>query len=131
MGFIEAAFEDAPAELLAPENNYDLRVVNKEWKTSKSNRRMLQVLTAVEAPEDYSPINSWLVFPNKEDWDEDPDKAKLMLRNVQAFLQVFGIEMEAKGFNDDELDGATGNCLVIQEENEGEIYSRIRTPRLK
>lgn len=131
MANIKAAFNEAPEEQLAPEANYDLRIVNKEWGTSKSGRQMLTVLIRAEGG-NYAPFYHWLVFPSQEDWQEDSEKAKRMLRGIRRFLAVFNIKETADGFDDDDIDGATGRCiLTVERDDTGNEHNRLRLPRLR
>lgn len=134
MGFIEAALGDAPEEQLPPEGAYDLRIVHKATGTNKAEtRKQVKVLVRIEADEDYQPINHYLTFPNDEDWQDRPDTAKLMLRGINRFLEVFNVPNQANGFNDDDLDGATGKCLVTHrapEDAGGDVYPELRLPRM-
>lgn len=142
MGFVEAAMEDGAEEVLAPEGTYDLRIAMHEsgLTTKAGDRTMIRCFITIESDDDvdYMGINHYLVFPNQHDKEEDPDKYRMMLRNINRFLTVFDVEYGPRGFNDEDLDGSTGRCLVVQEEGKdadgkpnGEIYPRIRLPRMK
>lgn len=132
MGLIELPFADVPEEKIAPEGNYDLRIVNKEQRPSKtSGRPMITCFVRIEGG-DYAPMMHWLVLPTKEDWDNDKAKAERMVRGVRRFLEVFGLKWSPKGFDPEDLDGAAGRCLVtIEKDDEGNEHNRLRLPRAK
>lgn len=135
MGKINVPFGDVSEEKVAPEGTYDLRVIRKEWVTSRnSGRPMLSAYIAIESDdgEAYTPFGHWCVLPTDEDWQEDRRKAEMFVRNLRRFLSVFGVEWTPDGFDDEELDGATGRCLVtIEEDDEGVLRNRLRLPRVQ
>jgi hypothetical protein len=74
-------------------------------------------------------IKHWLTYP---DSDTPEDQRAMRLIDIKRFLTCFGVAMEDKGFNSEDLVGCTGECLVIQEEaDNGNTYNRLRLPRLK
>jgi hypothetical protein len=150
MGFIEAPFGDTPEEVRAPEGMYDLRIFNKETglkskpsEHSEGGRDMVRCDIAIEdnSGTDYAPMSHWLVFPLGDpragtgDWEQNANgqvPAKQMIRGIKRFLAVFGIEFGATGFEEEDLDGAVGRCLIRQQTgDDDEIYNRLRLPRLK
>lgn len=134
MPLIEAAFADAPEQTLPEEALYDLRIANIErgLVSQKGGRPMIRCDIQIEGDQDYMPIFHYLVFPTKEDWAERRDTAKILLRNMKRFLTVFGIEFGPSGFDDDDLPGATGICLVkLEEGDDGEMRPRIALPRMR
>ena len=137
-----APWDDAPEEVLPPEGEYDLRIVGHEETQTKGQadpykpvRRMIRVSVRVEGPEDYQGIQHYLVFPNKDEWEEDdPDAlrtAKMMLRNVRRFLRIFKIDETS--FNPEDLDGSMGRATVGTRRNEqdGQLYPELRLPRAR
>ena len=116
--------------------------MNKEWQRSKGDpelgkpqRDMLYVLIAAEGPVDYAPISHYLVFPNTDELDSDASEdtkrtARLLLRNIKRFLAVFQVDFGPTGFDDDDLDGAMGSCLITHEDYNGEPQARLKLPRI-
>jgi hypothetical protein len=132
MSLIELPFADVPEEKIAPEGNYDLRIVNQEQGASKkSGRPMITCLIRIEGGA-YAPMMHWLVLPTAADWDEERMTSERMVRGVRRFLEIFNIKWTPKGFDAEELDGATGRCLVtIEKDDEGNEHNRLRLPRAK
>jgi len=141
MGFIEAPMDEGSEEVLAPEAAYDLRIAShEEGLTSKSGgRSMIRCFIQIESDDgqDYMGINHYLVFPKAEDRDEDQQKYRRMLRNINRFLTVFSIEYDNRGFNSEDLDGSTGRCTVGQRQGQdsdgndtSEKYPELRLPRM-
>jgi hypothetical protein len=140
MGFIEAPMDEGGEEVLAPEGQYDLRIASYEkgLKSQGAGRSMIRVYIIIESDDDqdYMGINHYLVFPTKEDKEEDPAKFRRMMRNINRFLTVFNIPYDNRGFSDEDLDGSTGRCLVGQREGQkdgqptGEMYPELRLPRM-
>jgi hypothetical protein len=113
--FIQVAMGDAPEEGLAEEGRYDLRVVNKNLKDSKSgDRKVLHLTIMVEDVADVAPMMHFLTFPNKKDWDDEPDMAKNFIRRVKRFCELFGVAWQADGFDADALDGATAESVLVK-----------------
>lgn len=130
MSRIEVPFADVPEETLAPEGNYDLRIVGKEsGLTKKGDRSMITCLIRIEGGP-YSAMRHWLVFPNEHDEQNTRD---LMVRNIRRFLAIFNVKWDGTSFDDDDLDGATGRCLVSLRKNEetGTEYNELRLPRVR
>lgn len=132
MGFIEANLGDAPEEKLPPEGNYDLTIRSHETGTNKDGtRQMVTVYMTIEGDEDYMGVMHWLVFPSKEDWEEDKEKATRMLRSVNRFLALFNVPSGPNGFDDNDLDGSTARALVRPEKgDDGEERPRLIVPRM-
>jgi hypothetical protein len=129
---IDARFGDAPEKLLPDEGQYGVTVRSKEVGTAKSGRSTIGCWLTIEAGdgEEYEDVYHCMVFPTDADWDDDPDKARLMLRGCQRFLAMLGIDFDEKGFDEEELDGASGRCLIKIEPYEGEDRPKLSLPRI-
>lgn len=132
MGFIETAFDEAP-ELETPSaGEKNLTIVSVErGRKSKSGGQQIGCAIRVEDEPDTELIYHYLTFPTQQDWEDRPEAAKTMTRMNKRFLAVFGVDYGPKGFDDEELDGATGRCTVVHEMYEGEPRARLRLPKVK
>jgi hypothetical protein len=112
------------------EGEYDLTIVNVLPKTSAKGEDQVVCTIEIEGAEDARPIRHVLTFPGS---DREPGTAKFMWLNVKRFLAVFGIPMESTGFNTDDLEAATGKCLVVLDEpnDQGDQYNSLMLPRVK
>ena len=128
MPFIEAALDEGTEDEVCSEGRYDLIIRSAEQKVSKAGNQMITCIIDIEG-EDYASIFHHLVFPDEATKAEDPNKHKLMLRGINRFLEVFNIDHTEKGFNDEDLQGATGNCLVKIESYEGNEQAKLSLPR--
>jgi hypothetical protein len=144
MAFIKQAMSDAKEAQAVPEGEYDLRVVKKEVKEFKSGRQGIAVQIAIEDP---NFPNAGLIFHNImfTKGDDNDVTRNMMLLGQRRFLECFGIPYEDDGFDDDDLEGATGRCLVTkvnaQKEDSrnpgkyidipGEFRNELQLPRLK
>lgn len=140
MSFIDDAMKIGE-EQAAPEGTYDLRIDDCEVRrTSNDDRDMFCPRIRIESPESYKTIFEYLVIPNSEDMakmdqgQESP--AEMFIRNIKRFAAVFGLEItdlfpDGDTPDAEALKGATGSCLLIQEEYEGNINNKLRAPRLK
>lgn len=112
--FIGAAMGDAPEEGLCEEGRYDLRIINKDLKDSKSGeRKVLHVMIGVEGVPDVAPLMHFVVFPNKEDWENEREMAKNFIRRAKRFFYAFGVAWQADGFDAGALDGATADDIMV------------------
>lgn len=139
MGFMEAPLADAPEEKLPPEGTYDLRIASKKVGMNKAEtRKQISCFIVIEgAEEDYMGINHYLTFPNEDDWREEKDKAKRMLRGVNRFLHMFSVPNTPNGFDPDDLDGATARGRVghrVGKDEDGnetsDIFPTLVLPRI-
>jgi hypothetical protein len=131
MPFIKMDLDDVNEPSLAQEGEYDLRIVKAEDGESKSGNDMTSLLIIIEGAEGagLAPIRHWLTYPGP---DTPPEQKAMRLIDIKRFLTCFGIRFDEGGFDSDDLIGATGHCLVIQEKgDDGNTYNRLRPPRLK
>lgn len=134
MPFVQVAL-DAQEPEVAPDGEYDLRIVKYEEKKTGPRSKIPgepyvnAMIVIEEAGVEYLPIWHILMTPTKNTKPENVQRYKL---NIQRFLNVFGIAGDADGYNTDDFAGATGRCNVIQSENEetGEPRNELRLPRL-
>lgn len=134
--YIEAPFDDAPEEQLPPEGMYPLYIRDHEKGTTESNRRKVTYYIEIESTDSqgrpYQGIMHTLVFPSEDDWAEDKEKSKRMLRNVKRFAALFGMKMSGTTrFDPAALNGARGQGHVYQREYNDELYPSLKLPRLK
>lgn len=137
MPFIEQAMDQAHEQDLVPEAEYDLRITQHEVKeNSKGTGDNIMCVIEIENPPEGvahpAPIFHYITLVNPSD---DAKSKDFKLRMMRRFLEVFSIPFEANGFNDDDLDGATGRCLVTQQEIKrddkpsGEYTHALRLPK--
>lgn len=134
MAFIKTAL-DAKESEIAPEGEYDLRIVKVEEKKTGDKSKipgepMIQCTIRIEEPNsNYSLFNHTLMIVTKKTPDENKDMYKL---NIQRFLETFNIPHEDTGFDTDDLQGAEGRCMVTQKDgDDGVTRNQLRLPRLK
>lgn len=133
MAFINAKLDDSVKEgEIVPEGEYDLRIVKASRKeTKKGDREMTVVVIKIDDPEypDAPPIMQYLVDSKSGD---DSDQVRMRSVELKRFLQAFGVAMQADGYDDEDLPGATAKCMVVQEEGDDKVIrNRIRLPRLR
>lgn len=141
MPFITAALGDAKESSPVPEGVYPLRIVKHEvtktkGDSGKSVRDMVVVDIRVEDPNypNASLVREYLVHALAND---TPEVRNLMNLQIRRVLEVFGIPYEDGGYNTDDLQGATGECLLRQEQiqpTDGRpayTVNRLEPPRLK
>lgn len=131
MPFIQAPLAEVKEDVQVPEGEYDLRVVDvKVRESEKDDINTVYALTiAVESDEfpNAQPVRHWLTIPKPSH-----EYADLMWRSLKRFLHCFGIPFEANGFDDGDLEGATGRCFVgvAEPDEQGNTYNELRLPRL-
>jgi Protein of unknown function (DUF669) len=126
---INVTLKDAQELEIAPEGEYDLRIVKAEDGESKSGNDMTTCTIAFEGHPEWQPVRHWITYPNE---DTPPDQRSFRLIDIKRFLHCFGVAYDDEGFDTDDLVGQTGRCLVIQEEaDDGNTYNRIKPPRLR
>lgn len=132
MPFIDAALDDSVKEAEpVPEGDYELRIVKSEDGESKAGNSMTTVYMRVEDNNypNAALVRHWLTYPDSH---TPQDQRQMRLLDIKRFLSCFGIPFEKGGFNSDDLMGATGRCMVTQEEgDDGNVYNRLRLPRLR
>ena len=134
MAFIKVAL-DAQEPSVAPDGEYDLRVIRVEEKKSGPNAKIpgepyLSVMIGVEEPGvDYLPVWHTMMIPTK---NTDPDNVPRYKLGIQRFLSCFNIKGDADGFDTDDFPGATGRANLVQSEGQdGEPRNELRLPRLE
>lgn len=141
MAFIKTALAEAKESEHVPEGQYDLRVAKSERKEFKGGREGY-TLTVVVEDSDFP--NAAPIFHNllmvKED-DKDTTR-NMMVLGQRRFFECFGIAYEDDGFDDDDLEGATGRCQVTVKNRQkddgsgkfvdvpGEFVNELKLPRL-
>lgn len=131
MPFISIPLKDAREQEAVPEGTYDLQIVKAEDKDSKKGNPMTAISIKIRSA-DYPNamlVNHFLLHPHK---GMEPDQVARSLRDTKRFLTVFGIPFEGDGFNTDDLQGATAECLLEQETGDDDVVrNRLRLPPLK
>ena len=131
MPFISVPLDDAKEAEPVPEGEYDLRIVKAEDGESKKGNAMTTVYIKIEdsAYPNAALLRHWITYPDK---DTPADQRQMRLLDIKRFLTCFGVAMEGNGFNSDDLLGASGRSFLYQEEgDDGNVYNRLRLPRLK
>jgi len=133
MAFIKVAL-DAQEPTVAPDGEYDLRIVKAEEKKSGTSAKIpgepyVSVMIIIEEPGvDYQPFWHTLMVPTQKTDAENVNRYKL---NIQRFLACFGISGDADGFDPDDFPGSTGRANLVQgEDQNGETKNELRLPRL-
>jgi len=132
MPYISVALDDAKEGEPVPEGEYELRIVKAEDGESKKGNPMTTVMIRIENAgiPNAAPVRHWITYPTAQ---TPADQVNMRLLDIKRFLVCFGIPFDGHGFDSADLEGATGRCMLTQEQNEenGEIYNRLRLPRLK
>lgn len=130
MAFINAQLDQSVKEPeAAPEGEYDLRIAKATRKESKNHNMMTEVMIVVEGEQGVAPVYHYLIDVNK---DTPAQQAEMRRLELKRFLQTFGIKYDPNGYDDEDLPGATGRCMLIQEEGDDSVVrNKMRLPRLK
>ncbi len=137
MPFIEATLDQDYEDKPVAEGRYDLRITAAEEMVSKnSGADMVRCIVQIEGEEKAAPIFHYLVFPvgkkaaAERGVDEDDDnKVRNKMRGITRFLHAFNISFEKKGFNSEDLIGATATEIpLVQEDYEGSISNSMKLP---
>lgn len=134
MAFVKVAL-DAQEPEVAPDGEYDLRIVKAEIKASGPGAKIpgepyVNVMVLIEEPgAEYKPVWHTLMVPTNKTEEKNVNNYKL---NIQRFLACFNIRGDADGFDTDDFPGSTGRCNVVQATNDqsGELENKLRLPRL-
>lgn len=135
MSFVKTgrSLMDVGEEELVPEGQYDLRIFATRESKSQSGRDTTIVSIQVEDPNhpNAQPITHVLTIPSDEDWDENPQMATTFMRRNRRFLELFKIPYSEDGWDTEDFPGQTARAFVSQtkEDNEGNVYNRIRVPK--
>jgi len=137
MPFIDVKLDQDYEDKPVPEGRYDLTVTAAEEMVSKnSGADMVRCIISIDGEDKSSPIFHYLVFPvgkkvaSERGVDEDEqDKVRNKMRGITRFLHAFNISFEKKGFNTEDLIGATAQDIpVIQDEYEGNVSNSMKLP---
>lgn len=130
MGFVSVSLNDVQEPQVVPEGEYDLRIVKKEDGESKKGNPMTTVMIRIEDAAVRNPaiVMHYLVHPTP---DTPPDQREMRNLEFKRFLTVFGVAYDERGFDTDDLVGATCRCSLIQEEGDDRVIrNRLKLPRL-
>ena len=111
-----------------PEGSYGLRIVDtREGRNKAATCDQLTVLISVDDDEfpNSKTIFHYLTFPGEAD---DDNVKRNKMRNVTRFLKLFDVPYEKDGINSEDMVGNTADCVLTQEEYEGNISNRLRLP---
>lgn len=111
-----------------PEGSYNLRIVDtREGRNKADTCDQLTVLISVDDDEfpNSKTIFHYLTFPGEAD---DDNVRRNKMRNVTRFLKLFDVPYEKNGINSEDMVGNTADCVLTQEEYEGNISNRLRLP---
>lgn len=111
-----------------PEGSYGLRIVDtREGRNKADTCDQLTVLISVDDDEfpNSKTIFHYLTFPGEAD---DDNVKRNKMRNVTRFLKLFDVPYEKNGINSEDMVGNTADCVLTQEEYEGNISNRLRLP---
>src|SRR5262245_17071364 len=128
MGFVKIDLKNAKEPEVVPEGRYSLRVVKVMDSETKKKDPMTVVTIRIETNEvaNPAPIQHFITYPNGGQWDD------MRALEIKRLLTVFGVRYDEAGFDTEELLGATGESLVIQEEgDDGVVRNRLKLPRIK
>jgi hypothetical protein len=107
-----------------PEGSYGLRIVDtREGRNKADTCDQLTVLISVDDDEfpNSKTIFHYLTFPGEGD---DDNVKRNKMRNVTRFLKLFDVQYEKDGINSEDMVGNTADCVLTQEEYEGNISNR-------
>ena len=111
-----------------PEGSYNLRIVDtREGRNKADTCDQLTVLISVDDDEfpNSKTIFHYLTFPGEAD---DDNVRRNKMRNVTRFLKLFDVPYEKNGINSEDMVVNTADCVLTQEEYEGNISNRLRLP---
>lgn len=131
MGFISVALDDVKEPSIVPEGEYDLRIVKKEDKESKKGNPMTVCYIRIEDAAVANPaiIVHYMTPPTAE---TPPDQVPMRALDIKRFITLFGVGYDERGFDTDDLVGATCRGYVIQEEGDDKVVrNKLRLPKLK
>ena len=132
MPFIDVPLGDAKEGKPVPEGEYNLRVSSYEAETSKKGNPMYHAVIVIEDGEypNALPIHYYI---NDVLEDDEESARNMKLLDTRRFLETFDIPYEDNGYDDEDVPGSTGKCLVILAAAEGQYDERneLRLPRLK
>ena len=126
---INVELQDAAELEIAPEGEYDLRIVKAEDGESKKGNEMTTLTLAFEGHPEWQPLKHWVLYPSA---DMEKNQRAMRVVEIKRLLVCFNVEHDEAGFDSDGLVGQVGRSLVIQEEaDDGNTYNRLKLPRLR
>lgn len=128
MPFVNAALDVQEREVVS-EAEYDLRCGNVDHRHQEdAESPRLVVIVNIEGNPDAAAIWHTLWLSNKS---TDPERRADNDRSNRRFMEVFNIPYEATGFNTDDIPGAVGKCLVVQQMGDDSVNrNKLRLPYL-
>lgn len=131
MGFIGVSLDDVSEPETVPEGEYELRIVKKEDTESKKGKPMTKVYIRIEdAPVRNAGVIVHYLLP--PDADTPPEQREMRLLEIKRFVTLFGVAYDERGFDTDDLVGATARGpLVLEEGDDKVIRNRLKLPRLR
>ena len=108
-----------------PIGEYDLTIASAEYVEEKN---YILVSIGIDAHPDAPNIRHYVSFPKDGD---DERKANMKNLMMKRFLAAFDIDYSSDEIDTDEWIGQQATLEVNIEENEGNMYNRLKLPRLK
>lgn len=132
MPFITVPLGDAKEGKPVPEGEYELRVSSYNAEESKAGNPMYHATIVIEDGEypNALPIHYYI---NAVLEDDDDSVRNMKLLDLRRFLEVFEVSYEDNGYDDEDVPGSTGKCLVTLAAAEGQFDERneLRLSRLE
>ena len=123
MPFIEVPVGDVQIPDAVPEGEYELLIEDvTEVEREEERRTDLRVRMSVIGHPEAESVFENLIGIAPED---DEKKMKFKLRRIRGFLEAFGIDFEAGGFNTEDMIGVANTLALTQEEYKGRISNKL------
>lgn len=120
MPLIEANFDQDYEDKPVPEGRYDLRIEQATDQRSKKGADQVMCMIRIDGEEGAAPIFHYLTMPvgrkqaeNRGIEPDDDNQTRNKMRFVTRFLHLFGIPYDKKGFNTEDLAGATAKEVAL------------------
>jgi len=125
-----------------PKGNAQLTITHTDHKFAQSGRPMLFVVLEIEPVDgqEFEPIFHNILFASDEEKAADAGNSedtklvanrKRWARDIRRFCAVFGVPIAEDGtFDDDDLMGAQGVCLLDTDEYEGVDKNVLKLPKV-
>lgn len=120
--------EDKPV----PRGTYDLKIIKVDdtYKSEKTGGISTRCIIKVESPEHPNAANIFYYLGHISPGD-DPDKRRFKMRFNKRFCDLFGITMDAEGFDTDSMLGATARADIDEDTNDrDEPVNTVVLPRV-
>ena len=126
MPFIKESLDDITEGEVVPEGEYDLKIIKAAEKESQKGNDMVALTIKID-DSDYPNaklVGHWLLSPD----GAEPDVAYIRKLEYKRFCVCFDLPFDCEV---EDMVGSTGRAMLVQEEgDDGEMYNRLRLPRL-